>query len=235
MSQLLLFSSGPAVADRACPACCTVKALSEFHRDNASVDGRVRCCKWCVAKRDADRYAREQPRLRAQAAGRYRENRAAIAARRAARRSANADEVNKRGREYARQNPDKVRLYNKRWRIKNAAYDNQRKRKWEEENPLSRKIQESRYRARVKAQRICRITMKQLAERISVFGDRCAYCRDEWQHIDHVKPIARGGPHCLANLRPACARCNLRKNDKDAKVWLAALPAATPLPLPEAA
>ena len=32
--------------------------------------------------------------------------------------------------------------------------------------------------------------------------------------IDHVIPLARGGPHTYENLRPAHAECNRRKNDK---------------------
>ena len=33
-------------------------------------------------------------------------------------------------------------------------------------------------------------------------------------HLDHVKPLAKGGPHLLSNLRPACELCNLRKADR---------------------
>lgn len=29
---------------------------------------------------------------------------------------------------------------------------------------------------------------------------------------DHVKPLAKGGPHILANIRPACVSCNSRKH-----------------------
>jgi len=51
-----------------------------------------------------------------------------------------------------------------------------------------------------------------LAERIAFYGGRCWMCRTaRWEHIDHVKPLARGGAHILANLRPACAACNHRK------------------------
>ncbi|MGX7727586.1 HNH endonuclease [Rhodococcus sp. 5G237] len=32
--------------------------------------------------------------------------------------------------------------------------------------------------------------------------------------VDHVKPINKGGPHMLANLRPACGPCNSRKRDQ---------------------
>ena len=32
--------------------------------------------------------------------------------------------------------------------------------------------------------------------------------------IDHIVPLARGGPHCESNLRVACRLCNARKGDK---------------------
>ncbi len=59
-----------------------------------------------------------------------------------------------------------------------------------------------------------------LDARMSVFGHRCAYCNGPFEHIDHVIPLARGGLHCLANLRPACRACNLRKSAKPISVWL---------------
>lgn len=54
-------------------------------------------------------------------------------------------------------------------------------------------------------------TAVQLAQRLEYFGFRCWICRGPGAHVDHVKPIAAGGSHMLANLRPACARCNQRK------------------------
>lgn len=58
-------------------------------------------------------------------------------------------------------------------------------------------------------------TIQQLQQRMAVFGNRCWICRGEYEHVDHVKPIKAGGTHILANMRPACARCNRRKN----KTW----------------
>lgn len=53
-----------------------------------------------------------------------------------------------------------------------------------------------------------------LAQKLAYYGGKCWICRDRvHQHWDHVKPIAKGGAHILANLRPACARCNMRKSD----------------------
>lgn len=60
-----------------------------------------------------------------------------------------------------------------------------------------------------------------IVARIAFYGNKCAYCGGPYEHLDHVIPLARGGKHCPANLRPACARCNLSKKDKSLKDWLA--------------
>ncbi|MGW8593542.1 HNH endonuclease [Dietzia sp. NPDC055877] len=41
----------------------------------------------------------------------------------------------------------------------------------------------------------------------------CGSVLDEF-HVDHVKPLSKGGWHCLSNLRPCCPSCNLRKGAK---------------------
>ena len=51
--------------------------------------------------------------------------------------------------------------------------------------------------------------------------ERCHYCGDVPEHIDHVKAIADGGAHAVANLVPACASCNSSKNAADVFDWLA--------------
>mgnify|MGYP000907602189 FL=1 len=57
----------------------------------------------------------------------------------------------------------------------------------------------------------------QVREKVAYWGGRCWICRcapDDTLHMDHVKPISKGGMDCLANLRPACANCNSKKNDR---------------------
>ena len=77
-----------------------------------------------------------------------------------------------------------------------------------------------RREARVKRATLHVVTWQMLRDRATVFGNACAYCGGPHEHWDHVIPIARGGPHCLSNLRPACARCNLSKNDKTLREWV---------------
>ena len=59
-------------------------------------------------------------------------------------------------------------------------------------------------------------TVEQLADRVSMFAGcwMCGCERDESFHIDHVKPLSKGGWHCLANLRTACGPCNISKGAK---------------------
>lgn len=65
-------------------------------------------------------------------------------------------------------------------------------------------------RARKLATSITEATSEQVAARMSMFSG-CWMCGGEWTEVEHVKPLAQGGPHILANLRPACGPCNRRK------------------------
>lgn len=53
-------------------------------------------------------------------------------------------------------------------------------------------------------------------ELVGLLRSRCAYCGAFRQRLstDHVWPIARGGPHDVGNVVPACRHCNNRKNDR---------------------
>ncbi|MFD9903142.1 HNH endonuclease [Streptomyces sp. NPDC059063] len=59
--------------------------------------------------------------------------------------------------------------------------------------------------------------MRKLIEEL---GANCLYCGGPFEHLDHFIPIAKGGAHCIENLVPACAPCNLSKSDKLPWVWL---------------
>lgn len=57
-------------------------------------------------------------------------------------------------------------------------------------------------------------TPEQLAAKVAYWGGRCWICSAPYEAIDHVKPLAKMGPHMLANLRPICTSCNTRKKDR---------------------
>lgn len=76
-------------------------------------------------------------------------------------------------------------------------------------------------RARLLCVTIQDVTAALLRDRAAVFGHACAYCGGPHEHWDHVIPLSRGGKHHLANLRPACSRCNLSKHAKTLAEWRA--------------
>ena len=53
-------------------------------------------------------------------------------------------------------------------------------------------------------------------------GAACVYCGDAEGpfHIDHIKPVAKGGTDALNNLCVACAKCNLSKGAKSLNEWV---------------
>jgi 5-methylcytosine-specific restriction endonuclease McrA len=50
-------------------------------------------------------------------------------------------------------------------------------------------------------------------------GSQCVYCGNDASQVDHVIPRSRGGSGEVANLVPACARCNNAKGDKTPEEW----------------
>ena len=53
-----------------------------------------------------------------------------------------------------------------------------------------------------------------LAQKWEYYGGKCWMCGEDACEWDHVKPLSKGGSHILANLRPACRRCNASKAAK---------------------
>lgn len=52
---------------------------------------------------------------------------------------------------------------------------------------------------------------------------QCTYCHKsppEGVQMDHIVALARGGPHRLDNVTPACGPCNRSKHDSSIEEWL---------------
>lgn len=47
----------------------------------------------------------------------------------------------------------------------------------------------------------------------------CVYCGAPAEHVDHVRPLTRGGREHADNLVPACGRCNRSKHDRLLTEW----------------
>lgn len=205
---------------KACSRCGELKPYSDFSKRAAMRDGHRSQCKACdAADRKASRDSIEQTRRAWRAANREKER-----ASERRRYANNAERERRRKAAWERANPEKLREIKRRTRDKYPEKSAERTRRWRLANPdMDRLWREAnretcragllRYRARKRRLTIVQFTPQQLAARLSMFSG-CWMCGGEWTEVDHVKPLNKGGPHVLANLRPACRSDNARKNDR---------------------
>ncbi len=119
-------------------------------------------------------------------------------------------------------NPEITKRRVKAWQSKNRAKSNGYKRIWAIKNPDVVTEIKRRRRARILEATVYDFDIQAIRDRIDYYEGLCAYCSTGvYEHLDHVIALARGGPHCPANFRPACAACNLSKGDKPLYEWLA--------------
>lgn len=93
-----------------------------------------------------------------------------------------------------------------------------RKRAWYAAHPENRRRERHRRAARLKNATAVPFTSDLLSARMSLWSG-CWVCGKPFttnrvRTVDHVKPLSKGGPDMLANLRPACKSCNSRKGDR---------------------
>ena len=66
------------------------------------------------------------------------------------------------------------------------------------------------------------ISAKQIQNRFKLFKYCCAYC-GSFEGLDiqmeHVVPRSKNGAYCMANIIPACRRCNTSKYNYDMVTW----------------
>lgn len=133
--------------------------------------------------------------------------------RHAAWRARNRERVRGAAAQWRADNPETDREVQRAYRARNAdrrhAYDKQ----WREANPERHAAKEHRRRALKRGASAEPYTAKEWGSVVAFYGGRCAYgCGRQWEHVDHVVPLSRGGAHALHNIVPACAECNLSKH-----------------------
>ena len=115
-------------------------------------------------------------------------------------------------------NPARTAVADARWRESHRGqyleqqrfYNNERRR-----TPLEAVLEyQRRRRAAKKSCLVGRVTPDLLAVKWTYWSGRCWLCPADATEWDHVKPLIKGGAHCLANLRPACRSCNAHKSDR---------------------
>ncbi len=65
-----------------------------------------------------------------------------------------------------------------------------------------------------------KLRVRRWRQSLHTFTDqRCIYCGEPSESIDHVLPRSRGGLSVTENCVPACLACNGQKSDTDAFDW----------------
>lgn len=219
---------------KACTKCNTVKPLSDFPA-RRGIPGGDYACRECVRERgrayreaNRERGARrsaEYYRANREAKARYdRERRerdkARLTEQKRAYYKANFDAIAARKAEYRLENLDAARARDRAYYEANREEWLERGRAWREANPerrreINRRNQQAR-RARKLAVSIGPVDPEALWTGV------CGICGDPMdrtvQHpdpasstLDHIVPLAKGGPHEQSNLQWAHRVCNIRK------------------------
>lgn len=196
---------------------CRCDECRRWRRDRARRVGENRSEK---AKENKRRWQQDNPHYRRSYAEANREQ---ILAQKLKWREGRREELARKQREYYVENIDAAREYSRRYAADNSAACVERARLWAIANPEralenARRGQQRR-RARVNCAPTLSFTQEQLEQRFAYYGNRCylqlpGICTGEPEHIEHVKPLSKGGAHMLSNIRPACQPCNYRKSDK---------------------
>lgn len=196
-----------------CSRCRQSKAFDDFNWRNKAKGWRRPECKACQHEAYASAKARDPEVHNTKRRENKRKWRLANGVKPQPRRSREQQIEFERARRIAwyKANREKAAATSLKWRQSNKDKIRECHRRWYEANK-SRAFEKARRRRALKLHAtIQKFTLTQLEERLSVFGHRCAYCGGAYEELDHVKPLSRGGPHCLANLRPSCLTCNRRK------------------------
>lgn len=196
-----------------CSKCKLLKKTSEFGKSSKSTTGLKSACKACLRKQARD-YAKKKrsmmtdqdcqnhaKKCKKRREDKIKEDHLFWQKEYNKNKEKNREKVRKSAASWKRNNPDKVKKYK------------------QDNIELYREAARKR-RALKNGNTISCFSHEELMLRMSVFGFKCAYCGGNFDHVDHVIPLAKGGYHCLANLRPACESCNCSKSSKKLNEWL---------------
>lgn len=218
-----------------CCACKEAKDHAEFSKRAASKDGLQPRCKACASAHSRNYHKENRPQRVGYMADRYQrlheheierarqwrdENPEKVLASARKYYYANADTVRAKARvtnavrraNWTPERRDAFREYLKIWADQNRERVRELARAWQKAHPAYGNEKSRRRNALKRSAMIVPFTLAQLELRLSMFPG-CWMCGGPKEEVEHVKPLAKGGAHCLSNLAPACRSCNARKSD----------------------
>lgn len=133
-----------------------------------------------------------------------------------------------RSREYRDRNKTVISIKAKKYRTENLAYRASQaayKREWinKPENRVKARLYVKARRARISLAPVVEtITQRQIDNLFVKQRGRCAACKKPMTlyHMDHIKPLAKGGEHTIRNMQLLHPECNIRKADHDPVMFM---------------
>ena len=224
-----------------CNRCKATKPREDFNRCRGRKDGLQGSCRQCQKDMANGEYRdrrlelgrkrrEENPELIAEEKRRYRASHLEkIKARDAAYYRGNSESIKRRVREYALRNPDKIKASRKDYYRRTADVAKARARQYRIDHPDKVQANKKRWIAenyehyrnyfkvrdgRFSGDEMVPFSFDDLMGKFSMYGFKCWICGEPFEEKDHVKPVSKGGPHMLSNIKPACRRCNKSKFGK---------------------
>lgn len=118
-------------------------------------------------------------------------------------------------------NIKQARLRERQYRLLNKDKCAAACRKWQQNNHLKTRILAARRRARLRKAEGTH-TYDQIESLLKKQKHRCAACDCSIRksfHIDHIRPLSKGGSNWISNIQLLCQKCNCSKHNKDPVQW----------------
>jgi 5-methylcytosine-specific restriction endonuclease McrA len=186
-----------------CCTCNLLKQLQEFSKNKSYLDDHAIRCKQCV-KEYAQKNKEHIKQLRKQ---QYIKNIDKC-----------RDSCKKSHALHREERLQKQRIYYQ----NNKEYFKNKNKKYRENNKEYILLKNNKRKKLINAENISQIEINNL---LINNNNQCFYCkifvkRGINLHLDHKVPLSRGGNHCISNLVPSCASCNLQKGTKTSEEFL---------------
>lgn len=124
--------------------------------------------------------------------------------------------------DWTEQNIERQHELQRNWYEKNREQHLERSRQWSADN-LDKKAQYRRNRRAAEINAPGTATLDQVEARMAYHGYRCVYCGGNYEAVEHVFPLSKGGSNWPANLVPSCTSCNTKKLARNVWEFLASI------------